>query len=1668
DPLIAGNDKVFGTADDLPAYLRFMTLTRATQTIDANGVAQHTNVTTSYVDQNQTYTSHASHQVFLREYVRVGEQTLSTGNLLDGQTNGVSDGTIGTWADVKANALLNLGITLTDRDVGKVPLLVTDAYGNLVLGPNGYAQMVMAPDATHATNWVQEGTAAGITTAGSINAGLAFLVDIAHSADPGNLAADADNIIGNAVAINPLTGQRLEYDNELLDAHFVTGDGRGNENIGLTAVHSVFHAEHNRVVEADKLTILASGDIAFINEWLRVDLAAGDTIPTDPSLLQWDGARLFQAARFTTEMQYQHMVFEEFARRIQPAVNPFVFTNTVDINPSILAEFAHTVYRFGHSMLTDSVDRLTNDLTLVGTDTEQVSLIEAFLNPVEYLDSGPNFDAIQGALFRGMSRDVGSEIDEFIVPALRSNLLGLPLDLAALNIARGRDVGVPTLNETRTQLYNDFGYADLKPYVSWNDFAQHMRNPISLINFIAAYGNHAAITNATTLEAKRDAATLLVFGDGSANGTSTQIGNLLVTNADRLAFLNGKGIYAAGAGERGGLDNIDLWIGGLAEQINEFGGMLGSTFNFIFEYQMENLQNGDRLYYLSRTQGLNLLTQLEQNTFTDILSRNSDLGEDYATHMNAHAFVTPDMIFELDRHIAQEDYNPTDPDSRDPVFAGLQEALTPKVVRDYSTTTTDGNGHDVGGEIHFLGGEHVVIGGTEGNDTMTSDKGIDALYGDGGNDYLNAGMESDEVFGGAGDDIIEDPFGDDFLRGGEGNGVITAARGLDILFGGSEQDAIFLGQDGSEVFAGSGNDFVLGGDGSDNLLGNEGDDWIEGGEALDVLSGDDSELFFNSTIIGHDVLWGQGNDTDYDMESGDDIAFTGPGIQRFEGMFGFDWAITKYDVTSNRAIDLRIGVALPTDIAGVLRDRYDLVEAASGWDGNDTIIGDNRSALSVAETAFTNHILTAEGVARIDGFAAWLAGARETLFGAGVTTFRDGNILMGGAGNDVLTGNAGFDIMDGDSWLNVRIRVMVGGVEYSAESISTTAGGPFGGKLYNLNPDGSPNFGSVAFGGQSLASLLLDRTVNPGNMSIVREIVLDDGIGDSDSVVFAGTSSQYTIEGRGANVGGFIQVAYDLNGDGFISVSENVAGVNDDTDLVRNFEHFVFSDVTLNLADVISGPPTNIGFSVVVPGNGLPGVGSQIASLTSDSLGVTFSVAPGSNPKFAVNAAGSLTLVGPLVQNQTSIVEVNATNAGGTYSEFLQVRVGSILNVSYTGGTAANIIYALGGNDSVTGNQDTDALFGQAGNDSLYGGAADDLLVGGIGVDLIDGGNGADQISWKWGDGIDATDGGAGIDRMEIIGNAANNGAVVTFDGTSITSINNVGTITGVEAITMDLLGGTDLLSYSAATATGVSINLTAGTASGFASIANIENATGSTLNDTITGNSGSNVFLGVGGDDLFIATVDDVLDDYNGGAGFDTADYSAYSTGLSINLSVLGPVTVFGSGTVNDIVRSIDNLVGGTGSDNFVGTTWSNTLLGGGGGDQMDGGSGNDVLNGGAGADMLIGGLGRDSLTGGSQNDVFVFVSTGAAGFGANSDTILDFEGAGAAAGDMIDLSGIASGFSFIGTAAFAAGATNQVQISFNGTDTFISIDTDLDTAAEAQIRLTGNQVLTADDFIF
>ncbi len=225
------------------------------------------------------------------------------------------------------------------------------------------------------------------------------------------------------------------------------------------------------------------------------------------------------------------------------------------------------------------------------------------------------------------------------------------------------------------------------------------------------------------------------------------------------------------------------------------------------------------------------------------------------------------------------------------------------------------------------------------------------------------------------------------------------------------------------MFAGEGNDFILGGDGVDFLLGNEGDDWMEAGDGFDTTAGDNSELFFNSTIIGHDVMFAGSDEHDFDAESGDDIMVQGESVMRNEGMFGFDWAIFK-GVSIDGYADMRIPI-FTTEQADILRNRFDKTEALSGWKHDDTLLGDDRV---FGDDRARRHGRDDRGRLlqrrpRPGRHRPHRRPEPDRARSATTGFFESGNILLGGAGSDQLRGNGGDDILDGDRWLNVRIRI---------------------------------------------------------------------------------------------------------------------------------------------------------------------------------------------------------------------------------------------------------------------------------------------------------------------------------------------------------------------------------------------------------------------------------------------------------------------------------------------------------------------------------------------------------------------------------------------------------------------------------------------------------------------
>ena len=274
-------------ADDplyVPSGPNFMVLTRAADATTGESV----NSTSPWIDQSQTYGSHPSQNVFVREYSfgnSSSTRAVSTGALLDDPNGGMP-----TWKTVKAQSL-KLGIKLSDYDVNSVPVIATNQYGKFIPGSNGYAIMLFANSAKNSFVWM-EGTSAGLETSTTISgapwtavgSGHAFLNDTAAAAVPYGIGScskvrlgkDADSIMNSAAsAPNCLT-----YDDEQLDAHLIAGDGRINENIGLSALHNAFHGEHNLLVK----------DIE--------DLLAKNPVVSAAFKAEWTGERKYQAARF--------------------------------------------------------------------------------------------------------------------------------------------------------------------------------------------------------------------------------------------------------------------------------------------------------------------------------------------------------------------------------------------------------------------------------------------------------------------------------------------------------------------------------------------------------------------------------------------------------------------------------------------------------------------------------------------------------------------------------------------------------------------------------------------------------------------------------------------------------------------------------------------------------------------------------------------------------------------------------------------------------------------------------------------------------------------------------------------------------------------------------------------------------------------------------------------------------------------------------------------------------------------------------------------------------------------------------------------------------------------------------------------------------------------------
>ena len=373
-------------------------------------------------------------------------------------------------------------------------------------------------------------------------------------------------------------------------------------------------------------------------------------------------------------------------------------------------------------------------------------------------------------------------------------------------------------------------------------------------------------------------------------------------------------------------------------------------------------------------------------------------------------------------------------------------------------------------------------------------------------------------------------------------------------------------------------------------------------------------------------------------------------------------------------------------------------------------------------------------------------------------------------------------------------------------------------------------------------------------------------------------------------------------------------------------------------------------------------------------------------------------------------VGADIENAVGGAGDNLMTGSGSANDL--TGGLGNDILDGGAGDDTLNGGMGNDRLTGGTGNDVTFGDDGDDAVLDGAGNDFADGGADVDTLDYSGVTGsvtlslADASPqptGGAGTDTVTGFENLTGGSGGDVLGGDA-----------GANVLTGG--GGSDTADYSAfAGGVSVHLSVAGPQDTGPAgtdTLSGFESLNGGDGNDSLTGDAGANALSGGDGDDTLAGLRgNDTLD---GGAGTDTLDYSAADSGITLNLASLAAQNSGGAGT--DTVLTAENVLGSSFGDVLLGTVGDNVFDGGPGIDTADysattlgvavdlsvagpqdtGTAGNDTLTamesvtGGSGRDALAGGPGPNTISGGAGNDSLLASAGGdVLDGGAGSDTI-------------------------------------------------------------------------------
>ncbi len=979
DILNAGADGKFGTADDV--------LGKANPEYD--------NHVSPYIDQSQTYGSSDDVTNLLREWII----DPTTGKYAPGMK--LFDGTslANAWERTNPDGSVELTKetlpTLNElraylRQTGRDDLSwsdienfrVRDAQGKVLdldKNPSNGIQAKLTNN-TLVADFLPRLDLAHINAAGLTDFKTLF------PSFSGNIADYLNVNSGQPTALGQTTPDIV---NELLlrsiGDHYIAGDGRVNENFGLTAIHHVWHEDHNwqinNLIQAIDQQQANDSTKTAAHAWQTAVTATGagatgiqivnghyeDTKGnyTDKAgNTNWNQEKMFQAAVSIVQMEYQHVAIDQYARGMSPNIPEFEAYDP-KVNADVSLEYSQSAFRFGHSQLRETIDTLDPNGSLSGLVTK-FALEQAFLTPSQYAASGPT------AIAQGMTRQFSSEIDEIITPTLQQALLGQPQDLAAINIARGRDLGIPTLNTLRRQLYSSFDpiIADLKQqlaanpkdaklqekidrntkqqlglkaYTSWSDFGKNLLHPTALVNFIAAYSFNSDLNKANMVVKLGGSATLATLTADETAAYQSLGWTEANAKSNALNFLN----------TDQGFEKIDTWVGGLAEKHVDKG-ELGATFDAVFADQMSRLINGDRFYYFWRLQlGLPEFTQLISSVtveqFKDVIERTTG-----AKHLTGDVFFATDSHLELGEDPTLAQNNNATADAAGHRY-GNKVAELGIGVHSVVGTDTSKNGTAIDLQSTDFGGinakyisdvrtdskAHETIGGTEFADYIDAGIGDDTVYGDKGNDILIGNDGGDHLYGEQGNDYISGGAGDDFLDGGDGNDQISGDDGDDVLIGGNGDDRLMGGAGKDELQGNNGNDYIDGGTDDDTVYGGYGNDTIYGGAGDDRLYGE----------WGNDKIYGGAGADTISGGAGKDFLSGGEGDDTylFNAGFGQD---TIEDAGSSTLDLVKFGAGLTLDKFEVIKQGDDLVLKLKGTSDTLTIKGQFGSASANAIEKF--------------------------------------------------------------------------------------------------------------------------------------------------------------------------------------------------------------------------------------------------------------------------------------------------------------------------------------------------------------------------------------------------------------------------------------------------------------------------------------------------------------------------------------------------------------------------------------------------------------------------------------------------------------------------------------------------------------------------------------------